>query len=183
MTPYPQLTLQPNIAAHLTEDQFGELLTDSSQAASSPAQAHLLSCDQCAAELFTLRDSLSLFRHAASAYADNELRRLPQISLPSRSIVSTALGPTQWVAATAIFLVALLPMQIARQHSLRSAPAVSASVSSDLDQSQSDEALLEDVDRDTSALIPEPMQTLADPTANFSTSTDTSIQSSVQRKD
>jgi anti-sigma factor RsiW len=188
----PQLTLPQKIAAHvgpthLTEDQFSDLLARSPQTDSSnsaPSQAHLLTCEQCAAELATLRESLSLFRRAASAYADDELRRLPQMSLPSRRIFSPALEPTWLVAAAAIFLAALLPMQLARQHSFQPARALSASVSTDVAESESDEALLDDVDRDTSASVPAPMQALVDPMAGISsTSTGTSIQSSAQRKD
>ena len=64
----PQLALQPQIAAsqsqthlspqspHLTEDQLDQLLARSANCAASPAEAHLLACDQCAAELAGLRE-------------------------------------------------------------------------------------------------------------------------------
>jgi hypothetical protein len=51
---------------------------------------------------------------------------------------------------------------------------------------ESDEALLEDVNREESASVPAPMQTLADPTdsvASTSADIETSIQTSDQRKD
>jgi hypothetical protein len=195
----PQLASQPGVAAcadldsrhltHLTEDQFGELLTDSpGPSGSDPgpnaalAAAHLLSCRQCAAELTTLRESLSLFREATNAYAGNELRRRPQMSLPTRRLLSPALEPAYWAAAAAIVLAAFLPMQFLRQHPSQPAPSVVASVA---DRSaQSDEALLEDVNREISASVPAPMQALADPTGGeASVDLDSSAAPSTQRKD
>ncbi|MDP9049232.1 MAG: hypothetical protein M3O31_00705 [Acidobacteriota bacterium] len=173
----PQLTHQVNDAAsHLTEEQFGDLLASTVSPELGSAEAHLLACDQCAAELASLRESISLFRQASNAYADNELRRLPPVALPARGILSPALVPTCWAVAAAIFLTAILPLQSLRQHPLHAAPAVSAGIS---ESAVSDEALLEDVDNYTSATVPSPMQALADP--GFS-STITN-QNSDQRKD
>jgi hypothetical protein len=180
----PQLTLLPNKipgTGHLTEDQFGELLAMPTRAADSapgPTEAHLLACEQCTTELTGLRESLSLFRVASNAHADSELRRMPQVTLGARGALSPAIVPTWWMAAAAIILAAILPMQSLRQHSVRPAPAVSATVS---DSSvESDEALLEDVDRATSASVPAPMQALADPTDGISSS---AINSTSRRKD
>jgi hypothetical protein len=184
----PQLTLLPNTApgrsgtGHLTEDQFGELLAMPVRAADSApgsAGAHLLVCEQCAAELASLRESLSLFRQASNAHADSELRRMPQVTVPVRGALSPALVPTWWVAAAAIFLGTILPMQSLRHHTFRSAPSVSATASDST--AEADEALLEDVDRDTSASVPAPMQALADPTGSISSTA--TISTSAQRKD
>ncbi len=190
----PQLALEPvgtpNSAAgdpHLTEDQFGELLAASQEIASpgaTRAEAHLLCCKQCTSELDSLRESLSLFREASTAHADNELRRLPQMSLPARRLLLfPALDPAFLAAAAAaIFLVALLPMQGFRQQTLQ--PAATASAPSP--SAESDEALLEDVNREVSASVPTPMQALDDPTASASpasTGIETPIQNSDQRKD
>jgi hypothetical protein len=188
----PQFAPQPCIAAgvhlrdaHLTEDQYGELLAQSTEitdSPSAPADAHVLTCEQCAAELATLRESLSLFRQASNAYADNELRRLPQVSLPARRLFSPALEPAYWAAAAAIVLAAFLPMQVMHQHSLQIAPSVAISVADR--PVQSDEALLEDVNREISASVPTPMQALADPTvAVASVDTGSSVTTSTQRKD
>jgi hypothetical protein len=182
----PQLTLLPNVVSgrsgtgHLTEDQFGELLTMPTRTADSApgaAEAHLFVCEQCAAELASLRESLAMFRHASNAHADSELRRIPQVTLAAREALSPALVPTWWMAAAAIVLAAILPMQSLR-HTFRSAPATSAAVSDRT--AESDEALLEDVDRDTSASVPAPMQALADPTDGISS---TATISTSQRKD
>jgi len=182
----PQLTLLPGIAdrTHLTGEQFGELLagsTATNSPASSAAEAHLLACEKCAAELATLRESLCLFRQASNAYADSGLQRLPQMTLPARPAVSTTLEPAYWAAAAALFLAALLPMQMMRQHPLRPVPV--ASVNAPGQPVESDEALLEDVNREVSASVPTPMQALADPTADGSAGIETSIQNSIQRKD
>jgi hypothetical protein len=189
----PQLALQPQIAAsqsqtdssahlttHLTDDQFDELLTRSANCAPSPAEAHLLACDQCATELAGLRESLSLFRRASTAYAYNQLRGMPRMPLPSRRIFSPALEPTWWVAAAAIVLAGLLPMQLSRPHVPQTQS--SGTVALEDRSAQSDEALLEDIDRDTSASVPASMQALADPTAGAA-SVNTSISTSTQRKD
>ena len=155
---------------HLSEDEFGELLTDSSSV--GQPSAHLLDCDECSAELAAIRESLSLFRDATHAYADTELRRLPQMVLPTRRLISPAFLPAWWLAAAAFMLTALLPMQMRRQLRLRSMAAVASSTSAPTtSQSDSDEALLEDVDRESSASLPSPMQALANPTTSLDSAT------------
>ncbi len=170
---------------HLTEEQFSELLACSAEAAApeaTPAQAHLLLCEACATELASLRESLSLFRQASSAYADDQLRHRPRWTIPDRRALPSTLVRAYWVAAAAMFLTALLPLQVLRRHSVQSPPAVAASVAER--SSQSDEALLEDVNREISASVPTPMQALADPTATAaSSSIATSNPTSNQRKD
>jgi anti-sigma factor RsiW len=155
---------------HLSEVQFGEMLAGSSS--TGQPDAHLLRCDECAAEIAAIRESLSLFRDATRAYADAELRRMPQMTLPTRRLISPAFQPTWWLAAAAFLLTALLPIQLQRQQRFRSmaaeANSASAPVASKLD---SDEALLEDVDRESSASLPSPMQALANPTTSLDPST------------
>jgi len=183
----PQLVSQPVIvppaiiaAPHLTEDQFGELIAPSAETANSSlalAEAHLISCEQCAAELAGLRESLSLFRQASIAYADSELRRLPQVSLPARPTFFPALQSAYWAAAAALVLAAFLPTQMLRRHALLPSPSYAATVADS--PVESDEALLNDVNREVSASVPDPMQALADPTS----SVDSSVPTSTQRKD
>jgi hypothetical protein len=96
--------------------------------------------------------------------------------LPARSFFSPALSPTYCAAAAALFLAAILPIQSLHQHALRVAPAVSAVATEGA--SQSDEALLDDVDRYTSASVPAPMQVLADPAAGISSNAAVSIPAS-----
>jgi anti-sigma factor RsiW len=175
----PQLAPQDlTTGGHLTSDQFGDLLT---AATTGPVEAHLAACEECAAEAAALRDSISLFRQASTAFADNQLRALPPLSIPSRRLHSPTVQPAFWAAAAALLLAAFLPMQSLHQHAVQPIASATASIASQ-DQTptqESDEALLQDVDREASASLPASMQALADPTAEDSSS----IQTSTQRKD
>ena len=172
----------PGLTPHLTEEQFGELLTRSSTQAVSDspaadvalAEAHLLACKACAAELAGLRESLSLFRDASSAYADNQLRSLPQRSVPQRR---PALQPVYLAAAAAILVASILPLQL--RHRPSPAPQLTTVVNSANRSSETDEALLQSVSSEISESVPTPMQALADPTSNVAPS----VQNSTQRKD
>jgi anti-sigma factor RsiW len=176
------MTPQTHIAppAHLTSAQMESLFASSS--ALPAAEAHLLRCEACAAELANLRDSLALFRSASNVHANRELQSLPPISVPNRGLLLPALQPAHWVAVAATLLIAILPIQSLRQRSAHSV-AVSASASEST-QLQSDAALLDDVDREASASVPTSMQALADPTATGDTDADTaSIQAPDQSPD
>jgi hypothetical protein len=179
--------------AHLTAEQLDSLLAPSATVAAAapagplaPAEDHLLACPQCAAELARLRDSLTLFRDATTAHADQLLRRIPRVTLPSRSY-RPALESAYWVTAAAMGLAVLLPIKALRQPSPQ--PASTAAVADS--QSQSDAALLDDVDRAISASVPASMQALDDPTganpisaqASADASDETSAQTPDQRKD
>jgi anti-sigma factor RsiW len=174
----PQLVLSHNVMqnGHLSEDQFGKLLADSSEEAQS--NPHLLACEQCAAEFAAIRESISLFRDASRTYADNELRRLPQLTLPSRRLISPALQPAWFLAAAAFMLTALLPLQMRHLQTFHSA-AVALNSPASGTSTESDEALLEEIDRESSASVPSPMQALANP----STSLDSSTSLATPRKD
>jgi anti-sigma factor RsiW len=174
---------------HLTGEQFGELMggtTETASAELAQAEAHLLVCEQCAAEFASLREAISLFREASNAYADEELRSRPRWILPARRSLSHSLIPAYWVAATAMFLTALLPLQVMRRHT-HAPPAAgvsSVAASNAASNAQSDEALLEDVNSEISASVPTSMQALADPTADASTvNNETSVPTTNQRKD
>jgi hypothetical protein len=170
---------------HLTEAQFAELLAGPAPAAGSditPAHAHLLACEQCSTEMDSLRESLALFRDATMAYAGEQLRRMPPVPIPARTRVSPALWPVYLAAAAALVLAAFVPMQMLHQRSQKAAQQAAtthAATNFERYATESDEALLEDVDRATSASVPKSMQALADPTA----AGDLSVQKSVQGKD
>jgi hypothetical protein len=188
--------MTPQPAPHLTTGQLDALLACASVPAASAAnradltfaEAHLLACPQCAAELAHLRDSLSLFRDATTAHADQLLRRTPPISLPSRAY-RPALEPAYWVAAAAMGLAALLPLRTLRQQSFQPPPVSTARIADH--SAESDEALLDDVNRDITAAVPASMQALDDPTgaaplsaqASTETSSDATDQTSDPRKD
>ena len=187
----PQLRTQPGLAdsapgeSHLTGEQFGELMAGTTEAAGGElalAEAHLLVCEQCAAELASLREAICVFREASNAYADEELRLRSRWILPERRSTSLSLVPAYWVAAAAMFLTALFPLQLLRRHNVAPPPAVATS---NADRSaQSDEALLEDVNSEISATVPTPMQALADPGDDeTAANSETSVPTSNQRKD
>ncbi len=180
MTPDMNLT---HPSQHLTEAQFGELLAQSTRVESAEcasAEAHLLACEQCATELAGLRESLSLFRDASTAYADDQLRRLPPMPAPARLLLTPVLRPAYLATAAALVLAAFLPMQMLWQRSHPTAqPSAPASTTVQVFATESNEVLLDDVDREVSASVPSAMQELADPTV----ATDISDPNSTQRKD
>jgi anti-sigma factor RsiW len=179
---------------HLTGEQFGELMAGTTEAAGGElalAEAHLLVCEQCAMELASMREAICLFREASNAYADEELRQRPRWILPARSSAPRSLAPAYWVAAAAMLLTALFPLQVMRRHSVAPAAASVSSVAAGNNagrdagrDAQSDEALLEDVNSEISASVPTSMQALADPgnddTAVNSENSDSTLN---QRKD
>jgi len=153
-------------AAHLTDERLATLLAAKPGRCNGDeavAEAHLLSCERCATEFGELRESLSLFRETSVACANTVLAgrtagRHREWVVPARS--PHPVHPAFWVAAAAMLLTAvLLPMQL-RRHAVPSSIAMNHAVSS----GESDEALLEDVNRDLSASVPSPMQALVDPT-------------------
>ncbi len=172
----PQLVPQARTAdgeAHLTGEQFGELLarfTEDAGPEPTLAEAHLQACEACSAELASLREAIVLFREASDAYAEQELRGIPRWRLPNRRVFSHTLVPAYWLVAAAMFLTALFPLQVMRRHAQRTPPTVAetATVSNAASTAQSDEALLEDVNRDISATVPSSMQELDDPTEDAS---------------
>lgn len=163
---------------HLTEEQFGELLGPSAETANRAcAEAHIAACEQCSAELASLRDSLSLFRQAAGAYAENEFRRLPQWSASRMPVRRPMLQPAYWAAAAALLLAAVLPLQMFHRHATPPPPAVA--VTTPDHPTVSDEALFESVNSEISESVPTPMQALADPTSDATGS----IQNPTKRKE
>ncbi|HEX3572557.1 MAG TPA: hypothetical protein VHU44_17195 [Acidobacteriaceae bacterium] len=169
---------------HLDEQQFAELLSASrrelSEGATGPElaqlQAHACECSECAAELASMRDSLALFREASTAYADAHLNRLPAWRPPARR--ASMLQSAYWAAAAAaVFLATFVPLQMANRHPVQPPIQVPVVVAPQQAPAETDEALLEDVNRELSESVPSPMAALADPTG---TSTNAS-QNSTQR--
>jgi hypothetical protein len=172
---------------HLTHEQLCDLLlADLSlqpegdswknlEAESDVVHEHLRACLVCSAELRSLRDSLSHFREASVSYARQEFAQ----SYAQRSSIapphSYLSQPLYWTAAAVVFVAALFPLSMHRQ---RSAPPVirATATSSSLPTTESDEALLADIDQKLSADVPAPMAPLADPTAGTTSTTSTSDQ-------
>src|SRR5216683_3290444 len=145
------------------------------EAESDVVQEHLRACLVCSAELRSLRDSLSHFREASVSYARQEFAQ----SYAQRSSIapphSYLSQPLYWTAAAVVFVAALFPLSMHRQ---RPAPPVirTATTSSSLQTTESDEALLADIDQKLSADVPAPMAPLADPTAGTTSTKSTSDQ-------
>lgn len=170
---------------HLTHEQLCDLiLADSAlqpenesgdrNPDSDVVEAHLRACLICSAELKSLRDSLSHFRDASVSYARQEFAqsyaRRSSIA-PPHSYLSQ---PLYWTAAVLVFVAALFPLSMHRQHPISRGVATVTSASPQT--TESDAALLADIDQEISADVPEPMQPLADPTAEATSATYTSDQ-------
>jgi len=160
---------------HLTHEQLCDmLLARSPHPLSSDfaaMQDHLAACPSCTAELANLRTSLALFREASVSYSQQHLTQLHANAVPT--VPKTAI-PIYWaVAAAALCIAAALPITLHRQ--TPSAPASSTSTTP-ATYSQSDEALLEEINQELSAPIPSPMRPLADPTASSAATPSTSSQ-------
>ncbi len=167
---------------HLTHEQLCDLiLADSSlpfdgnsQNDSDVVQAHLRACLLCSAELRSLRDSLTHFRDASTSYARQEFAQ----SYAQRSSIapphSYLSQPLYWTAAAVVFVAALFPLSMHRQRAV--APMTATAASASPQTTESDDALLADIDQKVSADVPSPMEPLADPTAGAASTTSTSNQ-------
>ncbi|MCU1252195.1 MAG: hypothetical protein JWQ49_5224 [Edaphobacter sp.] len=170
---------------HLSHEQLCDLIladvslqpegepSNYQQTESDVVQEHLRACLICSAELRSLRDSLSHFRDASVSYARQEFAQ----SYAHRSSIapphSFLSQPLYWTAAAVVFGAALFPLSMHRQHQ---APAAARTTASSLQTTESDEALLADIDQKLSADVPSPMAPLADPTAGAASTTPNSNQ-------
>jgi hypothetical protein len=162
------------ILADLSLQPEGESSNDL-KAESNIVQEHLRACLVCSAELRSLRDSLSHFRDASVSYARHEFA----LSYAQRSSIapphSFLAQPLYWTVAAVLFVAALFPLSMHRQRA--SSPVIrTIATSSPLQTTESDEALLADIDQKLSADVPAPMAPLADPTAGATSTTSTSDQ-------
>jgi hypothetical protein len=165
------------ILADVSLQREGESWNDPNdlQTESDVVHEHLRACLICSAELRSLRDSLSHFREASVSYARQEFAqsyaRRSSIA-PPHSYLSQ---PLYWTAAALVFVAALFPLSLHRE---RPTPPVARTTSSSvsLQTTESDEALLADIDQKLSADVPAPMAPLADPTAGATSTTSNSDQ-------
>lgn len=168
--------MTPHLTDHLTHEQLCDtLLARSPHPLSSDfaaLQHHLADCPSCTAELASLRTSLSVFRQASTAYAQQQFAqlRVAGTQAPSKTIHQ----PIYWAAAAVLCIAAALPITLHRQPPTE--PASSASTLKQATASQSDEALLDEINQEISAPIPSPMRPLADPTASSAATSSTTSQ-------
>jgi hypothetical protein len=152
---------------HLSGEQLAELLV---AVPTGLGEEHLRSCEPCSAELASLRQSLAFFREAGIAYANSVHTEQTASRSPdwigNHARPQRFFHPAYWVAAAAMLMTAvLLPM-----HTRHAGVQPPIAVSQTSLPAQSDEALLEDINRDISASVPAPMQALDDPTGTQSAS-------------
>lgn len=167
---------------HLSHEQLCDVLLAQSAERVSPAleaaEDHVRNCLICSSELEALRNSIALYRHAGSAYAERVYAR------PATYRASIAPSPRfrshvlYWATAAALAIAVALPFSL-HQHAhtpVAVQPAAATAVPASRHSAQSDEALLDGIDQDLSADVPAAMQPLADPTDG------TAASSSTQRK-
>jgi len=165
------------ILADVSPQQEGESWSDHNEtnADSDVVHEHLRDCLICSAELRSLRDSLSHFREASVSFARQEFAQ----SYAQRSSIapphSYLSQPLYWTAAALVFVAALFPLSMHRQHPTAPVARTIASTSA-VQTTESDEALLADIEQKVSADVPAPMAPLADPTAGATSTTSNSDQ-------
>jgi hypothetical protein len=163
----------PTSAAHVSDAHVSQAHV--SQVRVSQTQDHLRDCYACSAELATLTASLSGYLNTAHAVAHRDFTALPRTAPSPLLGQRSLLHPVYWAIAATALVIAILPFTAPR-HAPLVQPPPSAVVTSATASSESDAALLEDINQDLSTSIPPSMQPLADPTANSSSNIDSTTQ-------
>jgi anti-sigma factor RsiW len=164
---------------HLNDEQIAELLAASPRGLAADSsltgiQAHASDCPECSAEIARMKDSLALFREVSTAFADAHLKHVPAWKTPSRRLVM--LEPVYWfAAAAALALAAFIPLHTAIRNPAQPMIQVPVAVAKHA-TAETDDALLQDVNRDLSESVPTPMEALADPTGSAPQSSQKSTQ-------
>jgi hypothetical protein len=163
------------------------------------SEEHLRGCALCVGELDSLRQSLALFRSTADAWAQHawestaerrgiDISRLViqtgaaesrsrgiRFSAGNAGLAGFFARPAVWGAAAAIALFgAALPIALHRFDGPQPAQQTTnrpAALAHANETTQSDEALLLEINQTLSSSVPAPMQPLADPTAGNNSNT------------
>jgi len=148
--------MNANLNPHLTEAQLYDLLDANADRAT---ELHLAECANCRQEFAALGDALGNFRLAANGIAlTHEAIRRPQAHAtgkPERRYFRPAAWATGLATATLVLAGSLTALH--RYTAIEHAPVAVAVPAHD---SISDEALLQDIDSDLSASVPEPLKPL-----------------------
>jgi len=178
--------MTPNTAPHLTHEQLCDLILACSPHPLSSDYAtleqHLRACPACSEELTRLSRSLTHFREASTAFAQQQLAEVhahraayPTSMLPApHSRFATVL----WFSAAAAALT--LAAVLGSGHRVNGPKPVTTATTSPAvlkpapRSVEADEAFLEEIDQAISTTVPSPMQPLADPTAGRSSHSATS---------
>ncbi len=154
MNRLPSLTEQ-----HLSGEQLYSLLEDSAGSSAS-TRLHLNSCSACQSEFGTLRNSLSNFRTAATGYAAVHTPALARrvASAPSRSSWMTRpIWAASFASAMAVLGVSLAVMH---PHTVTRVAETPVTTSAAVQPEESDEALLDGIQRDLSTSVPPSLEPL-----------------------
>ena len=156
---------------HLTDQQMFGLL-DAPDDSDATTRLHLVGCPSCQSEFSTLRASLTNFRAAATSLASAEAPALASGRI-ARSIARSRpsrLRRNAW--ATSLATVAAFAIALPFMHSGHKKPAFQGSPvtsTTGVDSSaESDDALLDGIQRDLSTSIPPSLEPLAVPAASNS---------------
>jgi len=153
---------------HLTDAQMFGLL-DEPDRADATTRLHLVACPNCQTELRTLRASLTNFRAAATSLASAETPAL------ASTRVAAPASPSRFrrqVWATSLAAVAVLAIAAPFVHPVHKTPAIQAAPGNSPVQpnpaAESDDALLDGIQRDLSTSIPPSLEPLAVPAQSSS---------------
>jgi hypothetical protein len=180
--------MTPNPAPHLTHEQLCNLILACSPHPLSSDYAalneHLRACPACTEELTRLSRSLTNFREASTAFAQQQLAEIhaQRAANPSSTLPAPhwRFAPALWLSGVAaiLALAAILTTNTERRittPNLEANAAISTAPSNPAPRSiESDEAFLEEIDQAISTTVPSPMEPLADPTAGRSNRSTTS---------
>lgn len=171
-----------NSQTHLTHKQLCDLVIASplapETAADDAVHSHLHSCYTCMAELTALTGTLDQFHTVAQTIAEREFDTQPRAkfsALAARKPAVLWMQPLSFALAAALLVAVALPLTLTQHHPAMAPQQAhtTAPVAAPAANAISDEALLEGVDQDLSASVPDSMQPLADPTATAATTTST----------
>lgn len=145
--------------SHLNSEQLERVLAGRP---SYEVSQHLGKCARCVEDVASMREVLGNFRSATTVSAEHH-RQMAVPLVPSR--VPTA----AWVMASVVLFAGIAtPFAVRRQP----VPPVVVGVSPQTSATISDEALLNSVQNDLSASVPESLLPLADTSTNAVNSTD-----------
>lgn len=147
---------------HLTSEQMERMLHDPQAKANS---LHLQVCPECVAELDELATTFSELRNTSTQHAITERKRAIVTPTASRRSLSA------WayaLAAAILFTAGILPLALHHNSDAREQAKTPRSV---VHQPISDEALLNSIQSDLSASVPEAMEPLATTTNSSNANT------------
>jgi hypothetical protein len=150
---------------HLTHQQLCDLLIDTTPDEAS--SAHLVACPACSAEFSALNSSLVNFRQASIQMAEQTIDHRPLL-LPAQR-TRRFLAIPAYVAAAAALAVAIIIPLLPNTRTTNVASDAPPAIVATAHNTESDEALFEEIHEDVAAPVPGPLEPLANPTGQGST--------------